>query len=413
MGSLFYLVCQWLTTVLVVTFSEGYDNSGILAFAMAIGLVQTAVGNYGIRPFQVSDIEDVYSSSDYIGFRLVTNCAGFALCLVYLLFLSANIVLVLASLIYLVFKFNESFSDVIFGIFQKGQRMDYIGKSQILKGIFSLAGFAIPLYFTKDIVLAIAIMTFACFVITFAYDIPRARLFGPVRPVFDATASKGLAKACASSMISSTLIVLIVSAVRQYFGIAEGESPLGIYAAIATPAVVVQAALNYLYMPYIGELSTKYRKGRADFLKEFCRVLALLIVAFVVLVVVLAIIGPPFLTMIFGDSINDYLYIFVYVLASTAMVGIVSYFYNALVVIRRSVWMFVMSAAAFLASLLSSIPLIDAFNMNGINIAIIFGCAVGIILGAIGIATVKDKGHRKDLPDEDSKMDQIERILSE
>lgn len=390
-GSLIYLFCQWLTTVLVVTLSSNYDNSGILAFAMSVGLIQYSIGCYGIRPFQVSDIEEVYSNSDYIGFRLVTNALGMLICIGYLLFLTNDWTLLLACFFYLFFKFNESFSDVIFGIFQKAHRMDYIGKSQIFKGILSLLGFSITLFFSKNIILAVTVMTASCFLITFLYDIPHARLFGKTQPIWNLSIFKGLAKACAASMISNTLIILIVSSVRQYFGLVEGEAALGIYAAIATPAVVVQAALNFLYMPFIGELSLKYRIGKGAFLKEFNKVFALLLLSFIVLIAILSIIGPPFLNLVFGDSINDYLYIFIYVLISTALTGLVSYIYNALVVVRRSGWMLIMSFVAFLVSMISSIPLITVFFMNGINIAIIFGCLVGIGVGLIGINMVKDK----------------------
>lgn len=36
-GCIFYLGCQWLTTVLVVVLSTDYNNSGALAFAMSVG----------------------------------------------------------------------------------------------------------------------------------------------------------------------------------------------------------------------------------------------------------------------------------------------------------------------------------------------------------------------------------------
>ena len=42
-GCLFYLGCQWLTTILVVTLTGDYANSGLLAYAMACLLYTSRV----------------------------------------------------------------------------------------------------------------------------------------------------------------------------------------------------------------------------------------------------------------------------------------------------------------------------------------------------------------------------------
>ena len=42
-GSLFYSGCQWLTTVLIVRLTTGYDAAGVLALAMAVVTAAFAV----------------------------------------------------------------------------------------------------------------------------------------------------------------------------------------------------------------------------------------------------------------------------------------------------------------------------------------------------------------------------------
>ena len=42
-GSLVYLGCSWLTTVLVVTLSSNYSDSGALAVAMSVGNLTSAI----------------------------------------------------------------------------------------------------------------------------------------------------------------------------------------------------------------------------------------------------------------------------------------------------------------------------------------------------------------------------------
>ena len=40
-GSITYLACQWMLSVVVVRLSSGFDDAGVLALAMAIGNIFT------------------------------------------------------------------------------------------------------------------------------------------------------------------------------------------------------------------------------------------------------------------------------------------------------------------------------------------------------------------------------------
>ena len=68
-GSMFYLGCQWIITILVVRLSSDYTAAGTLALGMAIANIFNPIGYYKIRTLQVSDLSNAYSSCDYIGFR--------------------------------------------------------------------------------------------------------------------------------------------------------------------------------------------------------------------------------------------------------------------------------------------------------------------------------------------------------
>lgn len=389
-GSLFYMGCQWLITVLVVSLSPNYDNSGILAFAMAVGLVFYAIGTYSIRPFQISDIKNEYSAQNYIAFRLLTNIGSYALCIIYLLFITQRWDLILASLLYLVFKFDESFSDVLFGIYQKNARMDYIGKSYIARGALSLSCFAISIGLTSNIFISIACMAASCIFVTFAYDIPRSTLFGPIKPSISRQKAFLLLKKCFVAMLANLMLTYVVSAVRQYYGIIAGDSELGIYAAIATPAVVVQASIGYIYTPFIVPLAEAFHKGRKPFLKYFLKILSILTILILGLSAVLCIVGPAFLILIFGESITSDIHIFPFVVASTALVGLLGYMFAALVTMRKMVHACIMSAIAFAISISSAIPFISLLDMNGINLGIIAGCISGLVVGMIFVIISKN-----------------------
>ena len=53
-GSIFYLGCQWLMTVVVVWIA-GLETAGILSLAMSVSNIWYSFAVYGMRNFQVSD----------------------------------------------------------------------------------------------------------------------------------------------------------------------------------------------------------------------------------------------------------------------------------------------------------------------------------------------------------------------
>ena len=283
----------------------------------------------------------------------------------------------------MLFKFDESFSDVIYGIYQFNERMDFIGISQMLRGVISLTTFSIPLYVCNDLNFAIALMFVGCFCVTLFYDFPHAKKFGSIKPNISLVISKQLFTTCIFSMVSSMMIALIVTSVRQVYGITQGNEALGIYAAIATPAVVIQVAVNYLYTPLLGKLATARDEGATEFKRVFFKLLGLLVVAIIVMVVIMSPLGIVLLPKLYGTSINEHVFIFPWVLVATGTIGLVYYLWNSLIVLRKQKVAIITAAFGFLASIGSSFFLMPAFGMNGINYSIIFGSFCAVVGGIV------------------------------
>lgn len=71
----------------------------------------------------------------------------------------------------------ESISDVIFGVFQRNERMDLISISRILKGVFSLFVLGGLLFFTKSIIIASAGMALSWLLVLILYDFKHLRSY--------------------------------------------------------------------------------------------------------------------------------------------------------------------------------------------------------------------------------------------
>lgn len=381
-GCFFYLGCQWLTTIFVVLLSTDFENSGILAFAMSIGNMFSAIGLYKVRTYQVSDINSEYNPNNYVGFRFITIGIGAAATIAYLLIGAGLNAFTFASIAYMLFKVDETFNDVFFGIEQKSCRMDYIGKSQFLRGVATILGFTLPLILFDNLVTAILGMALLCASITILYDRRNAMMFGFTKPSISRTQIKQLALACLMPTIANFLATSIVSVARQKYGLLYGESMLGIYASIATPAVLVQAAASYLYSPLIGKLALTLSNGGIQaFRQGLIKTIRVMLAAICAMCITVSGAGIWGLPILFGESIASYVWIFPYVLISTGCVALLYFVNDMLIIMRKGAAQLIINALALAVTIVCLDPFTGAVSMNGVNMAIITGCLLAIITG--------------------------------
>lgn len=381
-GCFFYLGCQWLTTIFVVLLSTDFENSGILAFAMSIGNMFSAIGLYKVRTYQVSDINSEYNPNNYVGFRFITIGIGAAATIAYLLIGAGLNAFTFASIAYMLFKVDETLNDVFFGIEQKSCRMDYIGKSQFLRGVATILGFTLPLILFDNLVTAILGMALLCASITILYDRRNAMMFGFTKPSISRTQIKQLALACLMPTIANFLATSIVSVARQKYGLLYGESMLGIYASIATPAVLVQAAASYLYSPLIGKLALTLSNGGIQaFRQGLIKTIGVMLAAICAMCTTVSGAGIWGLPILFGESIASYVWIFPYVLISTGCVALLYFVNDMLIIMRKGAAQLIINALALAVTIVCLEPFTGAVSMNGVNMAIITGCLLAIITG--------------------------------
>lgn len=380
-GCLFYQGCQWLTTIAVVLLSGGYDDAGVLALAMAVGNIFAAIALYKMRTFQVSDIAGAYTQGNYAAVRFITIGIAFAVCIPYALLTTTGTEAVLCIVAFLLFKSDETFADFLYGVDQRAGRMDYIGVSQAGRGIVSLGAFSLGLVLAHSLLAAIGAMFVGCALVTLLYDIPHARRFDELRPRIYGRTALSLLLGGLPAVLALVANIAVVSVSRQFLGSLCGDEMLGIYASISTPAVLMQAAVSYLYTPMIGRLSEAWASRDAVALRRFLvKMAAVAIGALILCSAALIAVGPWLLSLVFGTSIAPSLWIFPYSILGTALIALISLCMDVLIVFRRARAALASCAAAFLVAVIAAVPAIETFGINGINLSIASSYAIGTVI---------------------------------
>lgn len=386
-GSLFYQGCLWAITVLVVVLSGGYENSGILAFAMTVGNMFNPLATYSMRTYQVSDTEHRYHTRNYVALRLITILGALAFCIPYALAFETYRSAILVIIVYLLFKSDEAFSDVLFGIYQRGERLDYSSVSQAVRGALCIALFAAGLVCLHSLLAAVAGMLVAGLLVTVIYDLPHSRRFADLKPRIRKEQVFSMLRECLPVVLSTLFASAVVSVARQHFGDVYGADELGKYASVATPAVLVQALAQFLYTPVLVPLSRRWSSGDG-FLAYLLRSLAVTSIVVIGIVVFVAVIGPWLLPLVYGPSISGSLYLLPAVLVCTLLLAVSRFLSDTLVVCREMRAVLVSNLIAMVTSLALMYPVEGAMGAQGVNVVVGVATLASILVSAIALLRV-------------------------
>lgn len=364
-------------TILVV-YIAGFEASGYLAFAMAIGNVFLPLATFNLRTYQVSDVSDKYSHGCYFAFRIRMILFALVATCVYSLITVKDISFVPSILAYLLFKIDESVCDVLSGVDQRFQRMDYIGVSQFLRGVLLLAGFSIGAYVSGNVTYGIIGMWLPCFLMTIFYDIPHVRRLTDLDINIRRSEFVDIFKSCLPLAISALMFSLTTTIARQLFGNTYGAEQLGIYASIATPAILIQAASRYLYAPLLTPLALAYRDGYSKLKTAFCRYTSRLVSATVFIGLLLFFLAPQLLSLLFGPSVSKLAIVFDFMLIATFLNAFINYLSDFLVVCEDYRTPLFASIFSLVVCCIFVYPFELFIGMNGINVTLLvsYGCSV-------------------------------------
>jgi O-antigen/teichoic acid export membrane protein len=316
-GMLVYFACQWLVTVAVVRLSDDFANAGNLSLAMNISNVLFVLAAYNNRYFQVSDINNEYNDSEYLVSRMLTCTGAVLLCVVFIFIENFSAMQRLIILCYMLFRANEAFIDVFYGIDQKNWRMDYIGLSMVIRGVSMLVAFTL-LVWQLDLLSAIIGITATSLIINFLFDIQKTKKLAS----FTAFAGKkifSLLKRCFPLMLVLLICTVIVSFARYMIERIHGEEALGIFASATSPTLVINVSASLLFAPLVNLLAESLKKGdKGRFFRLFTASFAIIAGITIIFTAASYFFGEWILKIIYGDK-SDLIVPHVYLMTGAAV----------------------------------------------------------------------------------------------
>lgn len=325
--------------LIAITRINGIYDSGIFSFSFSVAIIFWALGMWGGRTYQVSDVKKEFTSRSYIMVRLL-------LCI--LLILGAVLFVIVNNydiekssilIILVAIKSIESVADCIYGVMQVNNRLYLSGVSLIFKSVIGFISFVAIDTLTNDIFLSSVAILFVNILIILLYDIPIANR---LESLWIKRADVGyyikqaiqIMKRCAPVFAVMFLAMLSLN-IPRYFIDRYFESEVGYFGIIAMPITLIALLMSFILQPNAVTLSilfaqNKYCKFRLTVKKII--VVTLFIGALILILTI--VIGTQVLELLFGVNFSNYWLSLVIIVAGGVVNAVVSILINMLIIMR-------------------------------------------------------------------------------
>jgi len=355
-----------LILLIIVTRINGIQIAGIFSFAFALSMIIHAIAIYGGRIYQVSDIKKEFNDSNYISSRIITSLFSFVLIFLFCLIFKYDIQKTNLILILVLIRMSEVLSDSFYGIFQKNNRLDYVGISMAIKTIFGIIFFTIINLIFNDVVISALTMLFVNIICFIFYDLPKIKSYEKIEIKFN--------KIIISILITNFFVFLAnlllninANVFRFIVEINLNDEMLGYFGIMIMIATVMLLMSQFLFQPMILELTKLFNsKNMKKFNKKFVNIGIFTVLLGLLCVLGVYITGPWILKIIYNLDFSIYRILLVFIVIGGTLNALTVMITSVLTIFRKTKIQFCLYLITLFFAILCGWYLFNLLNFHGI-----------------------------------------------
>ncbi len=305
-GSLIYSFFNAIV-LMVCTRLNGTEIAGIFSICYATGCILNAIGDLGIRIFQVTDTNRKYKFVDYLYAR------GFALVVMIIIALVFSImsgytkekffICIILVLIRVVDNFGETFQ----AEFQLNGRLDIAGKALLYRNVLEIMFFAIVDIITHSIYISFIAMLVISIIILIIYDIRLIKKQYKTLGIFNFDKIKEILKECIPLGLSTLISMYVINAVKYAIDIFGDNTMQTYFNVLYMPTFVINLVSILIMKPLLKPFGEYWNNNEGKKLINTIIKIVLFLIGITVIIEVLALtIGIPILGWLYALDLSEY-----------------------------------------------------------------------------------------------------------
>lgn len=330
---------QSVLILMVITRTAGIEAAGIFSIAYATGNLFMNVGNYGVRNYQISDLNEKYSFYDYLKHRIITIGIMLLLSALYCVYglTVSGYTAEKATVVFLmcVLKALDAFEEVFEGRMQQRGRLDLSGKMMTFRIVAVLSGMLLALCLggslLESVIVANVIEVFAIVLVVYLdrQTIAFQRISNATSAIWQ------LMVRCFPVCLANLLSFYLTNAPKYAIDGIMDETAQARYNFIAMPVFVIQLMNTFIYQPMLVKMAVAWREEKfSTFMKYFRNILLALAAISALVLAASWLFGIPVLTILYATDLSDLKTEFMIIMVSSIFLASTG-FYNAVLTIMR------------------------------------------------------------------------------
>lgn len=235
---------QTVLLLLIVNRVLGEESAGIFGYAFSVAVLLMYIGNFGIRNFQVTDSNEIYSPYDYYSFRIITCIFMLAALFIYIAFYNQSADKSLVVILLTFERLAECIEDVFHGRYQQKGDLYKAGIQGTVRFAVSDIFFLVVIICSNNLIMASCAYAVSAFIITIMYSFISLKEYGGFRLSFDLKKMTGLFL-CSFSLFLGYFLNTYLTNVPKYTIDSFSNEGSAIFTNIT------QAYFNMIFMPVL------------------------------------------------------------------------------------------------------------------------------------------------------------------
>ena len=382
---------------IVVTQLAGAEQAGMFSLAFVTALLLMFVGNYGVRNFQASDLDEKYSFADYQANRVLTVVIMVVAGITYCKFRGYTDQMWLMSLGVYLYKAVDALADVYEGRLQQVDKLYLAGISQAFRSAAALIGFSLALLITRNVGVSSIVMAVIAALTFVVFTFPLAQLETPKSRSANAKRVIALLKQCFPLFVALFMYNLIDNMPKFVMEGALSYDNQLYYNALYFPAHAILLTSGFIYKPMLLKMANAWADPAKR--KKFDLIIVVMLVIIVAITVVVAgamsWFGLAIMSFLYGIDFEQYRGLCFVMLAAGGVTAGIEFLYQVITVLRRQRAVTKLYLITFGFSLFVPVLLVNFTGLPGAVIGYLIVMCILLVLLVSEYASIRMDLHRK------------------
>lgn len=386
--------------LLVVTRVVGVAEAGIFSLGFSTSQMLLTIGNYGMRNYQVTDLNNKYSMRVYLASRVLTNILMMMIAVAFVFVEGYYWEKALVTLSLCALKMTDAFDDVYGGYYQKNGRLDVSGKLMTIRILFYVVVFCVALLVSRRLIVAClwGVMASAVSLCVLIYS--TKNFFKLEWPQMKNRKVFSLLKESFPLCVSAFLLIYMGNAPKYAIDSFMSDISQACYNYLFMPCFVINLFVGFALQPLLVRLSQSWIHSKyKEFLKLCGFIFGGALVIALLAVCLGRLVGCQILSFVFGVELKHYKDVLTVLLMGGSFFAFAVIEQVILTVMRRQIYLLVGFGAASLVAFFVSDPLVRRMGLMGAGWSYTIAAGVLFLIQAVMIWIFYQK--RSNLHDED------------